>query len=122
MDVFSKFFATIQDPRQLAKVDYPLFDLLFLSVCGALTGASGWEDIEDFAAVNLHWLQQKGLFLNGPPTDDTIARDALALVVYVEGTMLCGENHSRANYFDFFALPACACKIFCYTYPYRQGK
>lgn len=74
IDAFSKHFNDIQDPRQLAKVDYPLFDLLFLSVCGVLCGASGWEDIEDYAEINLDWLQQKGLFLNGAPTDDTIAR------------------------------------------------
>lgn len=74
ISAFSKHFNAIQDPRQLSKVDYPLFDLLFLSVCGVLCGASGWEDIEDFAEINLDWLQQKGLFLNGAPTDDTIAR------------------------------------------------
>lgn len=39
-----------------------------------LRGASGWENIEDFAEINLDWLQKKWLFLNGAPTNDTIAR------------------------------------------------
>ena len=37
-------------------------------------GASGWEDIEDFGEVHRPWLQEKGLFPQGVPTHDTIAR------------------------------------------------
>ena len=37
-------------------------------------GAQGGEDIEDFGEVHLAWLQDKGLFLNGIPVHDTIAR------------------------------------------------
>jgi predicted transposase YbfD/YdcC len=37
-------------------------------------GADGWEDIEDFGEVHLPWFQSKGLFKNGIPVHDTIAR------------------------------------------------
>ncbi|ALP41034.1 hypothetical protein WL1483_1615 [Aeromonas schubertii] len=33
IDAFSKHFAELQDPRQTAKVAYPLFDVLFLTLC-----------------------------------------------------------------------------------------
>lgn len=47
VDAFSLYFAVIQDPRQSAKVTYPLFDVLFLTVCATIAGMDGWEDIED---------------------------------------------------------------------------
>jgi predicted transposase YbfD/YdcC len=74
IDAFSKHFEEVQDPRQAAKITYHLFDVLFLTVCAVIAGASGWEDIEDFGQAHLHWLQNKGLFPNGLPVHDTIAR------------------------------------------------
>ncbi|PMP09037.1 transposase [Vibrio breoganii] len=73
-DAFTKHFISLEDPRQSAKVSYPLFDVLFLTVCAVITGAEGWEDIEDFGRAHLDWLQDKGLFKEGLPVHDTIAR------------------------------------------------
>ncbi|PML00499.1 transposase [Vibrio breoganii] len=73
-DIFTKHFSSLVDPRQSAKVSYPLFDVLFLTVCAVITGAEGWEDIEDFGRAHLGWLQEKGLFEQGLPVHDTIAR------------------------------------------------
>lgn len=74
IDAFSKHFAELQDPRQTAKVAYPLFDVLFLTLCAVIGGAEGWQDIEDFGDAHLDWFQKRQLFLNGMPVDDTIAR------------------------------------------------
>ncbi|QNT07985.1 ISAs1 family transposase [Marinomonas arctica] len=74
IDAFSQHFKDIQDPRQTAKITYSLFDVLFLSICSVISGASGWEDIEDFGEAHCLWLQEKGLFPQGVPTHDTIAR------------------------------------------------
>lgn len=74
IDAFSKHFGDLKDPRQSAKISYPLFDVLFLAVCAIIAGAEGWEDIEDFGEVHLDWFQQKGLFKDGMPVHDTIAR------------------------------------------------
>lgn len=74
VDAFSQYFAVIQDPRQSAKIRYPLFDVLFLTVCATIAGVEGWEDIEDFAKAHQDWLQSKGLFRDGLPVHDTIAR------------------------------------------------
>ncbi|HBU0372281.1 TPA: ISAs1-like element ISKpn31 family transposase, partial [Klebsiella pneumoniae] len=72
--VFAQFFDDIPDPRQHAKIYYPFYDVLFLTVCAVIGGADGWEDIEDFGEVHLPWFQSKGLFKNGIPVHDTIAR------------------------------------------------
>jgi predicted transposase YbfD/YdcC len=74
IDVFAQHFADVKDPRQTAKVSYPLYDVLFLSICAIITGCEGWEDIEDFGKARLVWLQGLGLFKEGLPVHDTIAR------------------------------------------------
>ena len=51
--VFAQFFDNIHDPRQHAKIYYPFYDVLFLTVCAVIGGAEGWEDIEDFGEVHL---------------------------------------------------------------------
>ncbi len=55
--VFAQFFDNIHDPRQHAKIYYPFYDVLFLTVCAVIGGAEGWEDIEDFGEVHLPWFQ-----------------------------------------------------------------
>lgn len=74
IDAFSQHFGDLSDPRQSAKISYPLFDVLFLTVCAIIAGAEGWEDIEDFGEIHLGWFQGKGLFKDGLPVHDTIAR------------------------------------------------
>ena len=45
---FTQFFFDLEDPRQATKIAYPFFDVVFLTVCAAIGGAHGWEDIELF--------------------------------------------------------------------------
>ncbi|MGG7295991.1 ISAs1 family transposase, partial [Escherichia coli] len=42
--------------------------------CAVISGAEGWEDIEDFGETHLDFLKQYGDFENGIPVHDTIAR------------------------------------------------
>lgn len=72
--VFIEFFADIHDQRQSEKIHYAFYDVLFLTVCAVIGGAEGWEEIEDFGEIHLPWFQSKGLFKNGIPVHDTIAR------------------------------------------------
>ena len=71
---FLEHFGELNDPRQSAKVCYPLFDVLFLAICATIAGCEGWEEIEDFGEAHLNWFQSKGLFQKGLPVHDTIAR------------------------------------------------
>ncbi|RVU31975.1 ISAs1 family transposase [Rheinheimera riviphila] len=73
-DSFTLHFSALKDQRQSAKVHYPLFDIIFLTLCAVMTGAEGWEDIEDFGVHRLDWLQKRGFFKHGIPVHDTIAR------------------------------------------------
>lgn len=53
---------------------YKLSDTLLPKICAVIAGAEGWEDIADFGADRLDWLQNQGDFEHGAPSDDTIAR------------------------------------------------
>lgn len=71
---FITHFSIIEDPRIERCKRHALIDILFLSVCAVLSGAEGWEDIEDFGIAKLDWLMKYLPFENGIPKHDTIAR------------------------------------------------
>jgi len=48
LTLLTDHFADIEDPRQASKVTYKLFDVLFLMLTAVISGAEGWEEIEDF--------------------------------------------------------------------------
>ena len=70
---FLEHFNTVSDPRSDRK-KYQLLDVLFLSISAIISGAEGWEQIEDFGHSKLDWLRQYLPFEEGIPTHDTIAR------------------------------------------------
>lgn len=76
MDITSikQHFILIQDARQSAKIDYPLFDILFGTLCAVIAGARGWTDIREYVLGHHAWFLQQQLFEQGVPVDDTFAR------------------------------------------------
>ncbi len=66
--------SVIPEYRQAWKVEHKLSDILLLTICAVISGAEGWEDIEDFGETHLDFLKQYGDFENGIPVHDTIAR------------------------------------------------
>lgn len=67
-------FQEIDDPRVQGRTTYPLLEILFLCITAMLSGAEGWEAIEDFGVAKLDWLQQYLPYETGIPRHDTIAR------------------------------------------------
>lgn len=64
----------IPDYRQPWKIEHKLSDILPLTICAVISGAEGWEDIQDFGETHLDFLKQYGDFEHGIPVHDTIAR------------------------------------------------
>ncbi|EAB9461107.1 ISAs1 family transposase [Salmonella enterica subsp. enterica serovar Poona] len=64
----------IPDYRQPWKVEHKLSDILLLTICAVISGAEGWEDIQDFGEAHIEFLKEYGDFENGIPVHDTIAR------------------------------------------------
>jgi len=71
---FLKHFDSITDPRIERCKKHNLLDILLLAFSAVLSGAEGWEDIEDFGHLKLDWLRQYRPFEEGIPKHDTIAR------------------------------------------------
>ncbi|MBV0932982.1 ISAs1 family transposase [Marinobacterium weihaiense] len=74
LTVLAQHLAGITDTRQAAKITYPLFDILFMTITAVIAGCEGWEEIEDFGHARLDWLKRYGGYENGIPIHDTIAR------------------------------------------------
>ena len=70
---FIDHFSVIEDPRKDINVKHDFLDVLFLTVSAVISGAEGWQDIEDFGRDKLDWLRLHRAFKNGIPVDDTIA-------------------------------------------------
>jgi len=71
---FMSHFSIIEDPRIERCKKHKLLDILFLTVSAVLSGAQGWEDIEEFGHSKQAWLQRFIELSNGIPRHDTIAR------------------------------------------------
>ena len=56
-NIFLQHFEVITDPRIERCKRYELLDILLLSICAVISGAEGWEDIEDFGRLKLGWLR-----------------------------------------------------------------
>lgn len=74
IDTIQEHFSIIRDDRQSAKVDYPLFDVLFGSICAIIAGGQGWTDIREYVLGHHEWFLKQNLFEKGVPVDDTFAR------------------------------------------------
>jgi predicted transposase YbfD/YdcC len=66
-------FSTLKDPRIERHKKHKLVDIILLAICAILSGAEGWEAIEEYGHAKLEWLR-KFIPLEGIPTHDTIAR------------------------------------------------
>lgn len=67
-------FRQIEDPRVEGRTDHDLLDILVLALCAVMSGAEGWDDIEDWGRAREGWLGRYLGLRNGIPGHDTIRR------------------------------------------------
>jgi predicted transposase YbfD/YdcC len=70
---FLEHFASLEDPRVERNQRHALLDIVLLTVCAVVSGADGWEAIEEFGREKLDWLRRFAPFANGVPSHDCIA-------------------------------------------------
>jgi hypothetical protein len=70
---FLDHFVTLEDPRVECNQRHVQLDIVFLAVCAVVSGADGWEAIEDFGRKKLGWLRRFAPFANGVPSHDCIS-------------------------------------------------
>lgn len=66
-------FSSLEDPRIERKKLHALMDIMVLVIGGVISGAEGWEAIEEFGEDKLDWLRQFIPLTNGIPSHDWIA-------------------------------------------------
>ena len=72
--IFIECFSGLKEPRVERTRKHILLDVLALSICGVLSGAEGWEEIEDFGKEHENWFRQFLKLPHGIPSHDTIRR------------------------------------------------
>jgi predicted transposase YbfD/YdcC len=70
----AQHFSTLKDPRIERHKKHKLVDIIMLSICAILSGAEGWEAIEEYGHAKLEWLRRFIPLEQGIPAHDTIAR------------------------------------------------
>ena len=71
---FLSHFAALRDPRQAAKVLYPLPEILLIVLCGTLAGADDFVELALWGRENLGFLRGFARFAHGIPSHDTGTR------------------------------------------------
>lgn len=72
--IFVECFSGIQDPRVERTKKHLLLDVIALALCGVISGAETWEEIEDFGKLHEDWLRKFLALPNEIPSHDTISR------------------------------------------------
>ncbi len=67
-------FEGLPDPRVEGRTDHDLLDIVVLALCAVMSGAEGWDDIEDWGREREDWLRRYLRLRNGIPGHDTIRR------------------------------------------------
>jgi predicted transposase YbfD/YdcC len=76
---FLTHFAALRDPRQAAKVLYPLPEILLIVLCGTLAGADDFVELALWGRENLHFLRRFARFASGIPSHDTLCEVIAAI-------------------------------------------
>lgn len=64
----------IPDPRMQGKITHKLSTLLFVGLCGVLSGCESWSDIEYYCEIKYDWLCQYVDLTHGVPSEWTFRR------------------------------------------------
>ena len=71
---FQRHFQDLQDPRVERTRKHPLINIVFMAVCGILSGANSIAGIHEFAIDRRSWFARYLDLTNGIPSEDTFGR------------------------------------------------
>jgi predicted transposase YbfD/YdcC len=67
----SKQFEKLTDPRVNRGTNYPLIEMVFVALCGAICDCNSWVDVANFGKCKLAWFRKFLPFEHGIPSHDT---------------------------------------------------
>jgi predicted transposase YbfD/YdcC len=98
-------FAALEDPRQQAKVLYPLPEILLLLLCATLAGADDVTEVGIWGGENLAFLRRLLPYRHGIPSHDTLGEVIAALdPALFKGCFACWVEGLRAAEPDIIAV------------------
>jgi predicted transposase YbfD/YdcC len=129
-----KHFEKITDPRINRGANYPLMEMIFLTLCATISDANGWADVERYGKAKIDWLRKFFPFEFGIPSHDTLGRvfsrlDSVAFysalqcwandmaisikgqTVAVDGKTLRGSYDTQSSQSAFHLITAWACGL-----------
>ncbi len=71
---FLDYFKKLENPRSQRNRLYTMSEILLVTLCAAICGAEGWQDVEDFGKLKIEHLKIYLPYKNGIPSDDTFRR------------------------------------------------
>jgi predicted transposase YbfD/YdcC len=71
---FEQHFRDLQDPRVERTRKHPLINVVFMAVCGILSGANSFAGIHEFGIDRRSWFARYLDLTNGIPSEDTFGR------------------------------------------------
>src|SRR3954464_10118917 len=71
---FHDHFQDLHDPRVERTRKHPLINIVFIAVCGVLSGANSFASIHEFGCDRRTWFARYLDLSNGIPSDDTFGR------------------------------------------------
>jgi hypothetical protein len=102
---FLAHFAALRDPRQTAKVLYPLPEILLLLLCATVVGADDFVEISLWGAEHLSFLRRFLPFRRDIPSHDTLCEVIAALdPALFKSCFLAWVEDLRAREPDMIAL------------------
>ena len=73
-DQFFFHFRELKDPRVERTRDHKLIDIIAIAILALISGAAGWQGMEDYGQSKQQWLEQFLELPKGIPSDDTFRR------------------------------------------------
>jgi predicted transposase YbfD/YdcC len=64
-------FEKVTDPRANRGKNFPLIEMVFVALCGAICGCNSWVDVAVFGKAKLAWFRKFMPFKEGIPSHDT---------------------------------------------------
>ena len=73
-ELLRRHFGELKDPRVERTKEHSLLTVLAVALCGALSGATGWDAMAEWGRDRAHWLSTFVDVSRGTPSADTIRR------------------------------------------------
>jgi predicted transposase YbfD/YdcC len=73
IEKIQEHFAEVRDPRAI-NVSHRLQDMIVITICGLISGADSWTEIEAYGNAKIDWLREMLELPHGIPSHDTLGR------------------------------------------------